>query len=116
MAAPEDGFDQFAPENVAAGVAWLASDLSAGVSGQVLKIQGGLAQIVQNLIVGFRRGKIERVGCRCKQEVLFRLARMKKIARDSSGKPVKCQGAAIVATLRAGPNCAAASAIVPPRQ
>jgi hypothetical protein len=28
-------------------VAWLASDLSEGVNGQVLKIQGGLLQIVQ---------------------------------------------------------------------
>ena len=35
------------PKNVAAGVAWLASDLSDGVTGQVLKIQGGLMQIVQ---------------------------------------------------------------------
>jgi NAD(P)-dependent dehydrogenase (short-subunit alcohol dehydrogenase family) len=35
------------PANVAAGVAWLASDLSEGVTGQVLKIQGGLLQIVQ---------------------------------------------------------------------
>ena len=35
------------PKHVAAGVAWLASDLSEGVSGQVLKIQGGLLQIVQ---------------------------------------------------------------------
>ncbi|MSO79313.1 MAG: SDR family oxidoreductase, partial [Acidimicrobiia bacterium] len=34
------------PANVAAGVAWLASDLSEGVNGQVLKIQGGLLQIV----------------------------------------------------------------------
>jgi hypothetical protein len=35
------------PSNVAAGVGWLASDLSEGVNGQVLKIQGGLLQIVQ---------------------------------------------------------------------
>ena len=43
-----DGIEEkLAPANVAAGVAWLASDLSSGVSGQVLKIQGGLAQIVQ---------------------------------------------------------------------
>ncbi len=34
-------------KHVAAGVGWLASDLSEGVSGQVLKIQGGLLQIVQ---------------------------------------------------------------------
>jgi NAD(P)-dependent dehydrogenase (short-subunit alcohol dehydrogenase family) len=39
--------EQLDPANIAAGVAWLASDLSEGVSGQVLKIQGGLAQIVQ---------------------------------------------------------------------
>jgi len=35
------------PGNVAAAAAWLASDLAAGVSGQVLKVQGGLCQIVQ---------------------------------------------------------------------
>ena len=35
------------PANIAAGVGWLASDLSDGVNGQVLKIQGGMAQIVQ---------------------------------------------------------------------
>jgi NAD(P)-dependent dehydrogenase (short-subunit alcohol dehydrogenase family) len=35
------------PANVASAVAWLASDLAADVSGQVLKVQGGLCQIVQ---------------------------------------------------------------------
>jgi len=35
------------PVNVAAAVGWLASDLSEGVSGQVVKIQGGICQIVQ---------------------------------------------------------------------
>jgi NAD(P)-dependent dehydrogenase (short-subunit alcohol dehydrogenase family) len=43
----EGAVEQLDPANVAAGVAWLASELSAGVSGQVLKIQGGSAQIVQ---------------------------------------------------------------------
>jgi NAD(P)-dependent dehydrogenase (short-subunit alcohol dehydrogenase family) len=47
MAAKEGQFDQFAPENVAAVVGWLASDLSDGVSGQVVKVQGGQAQILQ---------------------------------------------------------------------
>jgi NAD(P)-dependent dehydrogenase (short-subunit alcohol dehydrogenase family) len=47
MAAKAGEFDKFAPENVAAAAAWLASDLSAGVSGQVVKVQGGLVQIVQ---------------------------------------------------------------------
>jgi NAD(P)-dependent dehydrogenase (short-subunit alcohol dehydrogenase family) len=40
-------FDKFAPENAAAGAVWLASPLAAGITGQVLKIQGGLAQIVR---------------------------------------------------------------------
>ncbi len=35
------------PANAAAGVCWLASDLSEGITGQVLKIQGGYAQLVQ---------------------------------------------------------------------
>ncbi len=42
-----DTLDRFAPENVAAVVAWLASDLSEGISGQVIKVQGGLAQVIQ---------------------------------------------------------------------
>jgi NAD(P)-dependent dehydrogenase (short-subunit alcohol dehydrogenase family) len=35
------------PENPAAGAVWLASPLADGISGQVLKISGGVAQIVQ---------------------------------------------------------------------
>jgi NAD(P)-dependent dehydrogenase (short-subunit alcohol dehydrogenase family) len=42
-----DPFDKFAPENVAAVVGWLVSDLSKGVSGQVIKVQGGVAQRMQ---------------------------------------------------------------------
>ena len=45
--ATKGGFDAFAPENAAAGAVWLASPLAEGVTGQVLKIQGGLAQIVR---------------------------------------------------------------------
>src|SRR3954451_5500456 len=37
--------EKLAPENVAAVVAWLASDLSEGISGQVVKVQGGLIQV-----------------------------------------------------------------------
>jgi NAD(P)-dependent dehydrogenase (short-subunit alcohol dehydrogenase family) len=43
----EGELDRFAPENVAAMVAWLASERSAPMSGQVVKVQGGLAQIVR---------------------------------------------------------------------
>jgi NAD(P)-dependent dehydrogenase (short-subunit alcohol dehydrogenase family) len=35
------------PENPAAGAVWLASPLAEGINGQVLKIMGGYAQIVQ---------------------------------------------------------------------
>jgi NAD(P)-dependent dehydrogenase (short-subunit alcohol dehydrogenase family) len=36
------------PENPAAGAVWLASPLADGITGQVLKIMGGYAQIVEN--------------------------------------------------------------------
>jgi len=42
-----DPFDAFAPDNVAALVGWLASDLSNGVTGQVIKVQGGVAQLLR---------------------------------------------------------------------
>jgi NAD(P)-dependent dehydrogenase (short-subunit alcohol dehydrogenase family) len=46
-AAVDHGADpRFAPENAAVGAVWLASSLAAGVSGQVLKIRGGVAQIL----------------------------------------------------------------------
>jgi NAD(P)-dependent dehydrogenase (short-subunit alcohol dehydrogenase family) len=41
----DKGFDAWAPENTAALVAWLASDLSKGVTGQVFIITGGLVQL-----------------------------------------------------------------------
>lgn len=47
MAAKEGEFDKFAPGNVAAAACWLASDLAAGVSGQVVKVQGGVVQMLE---------------------------------------------------------------------
>ncbi len=47
MMEAKGGFDAFAPENAAAGAVWLASPLAEGITGQVLKIQGGVAQIVR---------------------------------------------------------------------
>ena len=41
------GFDTWAPENTAALVAWLASDLSKDVTGQVFIITGGIVQVTQ---------------------------------------------------------------------
>jgi NAD(P)-dependent dehydrogenase (short-subunit alcohol dehydrogenase family) len=45
---PKEGeFDRFAPENISAVVGWLASDLSAGVTGQVVKVMGGQVQLLE---------------------------------------------------------------------
>ncbi len=45
---PKEGeFDRFAPENISAVVAWLASDLSDGVTGQVVKVMGGQVQLLR---------------------------------------------------------------------
>ena len=43
----EGEFDRFAPENISAVVGWLASDLSAGVTGQVVKVMGGHVQLLR---------------------------------------------------------------------
>jgi len=46
MAPPADGsFDYYAPENVSSLVAWLASSLSAHVSGRVFEAEGGKISI-----------------------------------------------------------------------
>ncbi len=47
MKATEGEFDRFAPDNVAAVACWLASPLAADISGQVVKVQGGVVQLVQ---------------------------------------------------------------------
>jgi NAD(P)-dependent dehydrogenase (short-subunit alcohol dehydrogenase family) len=47
--AADDVADQprMAPESAAAGAVWLASPLAEGVNGQVLKVGGGVAEVVQ---------------------------------------------------------------------
>ncbi len=47
MKVQEGDFDRFSPENVAAVACWLVSPLSAGISGQVVKVQGGIVQLLQ---------------------------------------------------------------------
>jgi NAD(P)-dependent dehydrogenase (short-subunit alcohol dehydrogenase family) len=52
MKRPEQGFDHFAPENVAPLVVWLGSTASAGVTGQLFEVEGGKLSIAD----GWRRG------------------------------------------------------------
>jgi len=47
MKADESGFDRFSPANVAAVACWLASDDASGISGQVVKVQGGQLQLLE---------------------------------------------------------------------
>jgi NAD(P)-dependent dehydrogenase (short-subunit alcohol dehydrogenase family) len=47
MSAKEGEFDRFAPENISAVVAWLASHLSAPATGQVVKVMGGQVQLLK---------------------------------------------------------------------
>ena len=47
MNAKEGEFDRFAPENPAAVAVWLASPRAAGITGQVVKVQGGLVQLLR---------------------------------------------------------------------
>ncbi len=45
---PDDtGFDRFDPANVAAVACWLASDDATGITGQVVKVQGGQLQLLE---------------------------------------------------------------------
>jgi NAD(P)-dependent dehydrogenase (short-subunit alcohol dehydrogenase family) len=52
MAAPTEGFDAMAPENVSPLVVWLGSAASAGVTGRVFEVEGGRVTVAE----GWRRG------------------------------------------------------------
>ena len=52
MKKPEEGFDYFAPENVAPLVVWLGSEASQAVNGQMFEVEGGKLSIAD----GWRRG------------------------------------------------------------
>jgi len=48
MAAPSDtGFDVYAPDNIAPLVAWLASPLSAAITGRVFNVHGGRISVLE---------------------------------------------------------------------
>ncbi|MNQ84131.1 putative short-chain type dehydrogenase/reductase [compost metagenome] len=52
MKKPEEGFDHFAPENVAPLVVWLGSEASQGVTGRMFEVEGGKLSIAD----GWRKG------------------------------------------------------------
>jgi len=57
MAAPDSGFDAMAPENVSPLVVWLGSGESAGVTGRVFEVEGGVVSVADGWQHGPRRDK-----------------------------------------------------------
>ncbi len=61
MAAPaDDAFDEMAPENIAPLVVWLGSSESAGVTGRVFEVEGGVISVAD----GWQHGPREDKGAR----------------------------------------------------
>ncbi|MNF25285.1 putative short-chain type dehydrogenase/reductase [compost metagenome] len=60
MKKPEEGFDHFAPENVAPLVVWLGSEASQGVTGRMFEVEGGKLSIAD----GWRKGPEHDKGAR----------------------------------------------------
>ncbi|MFE3037520.1 SDR family oxidoreductase [Streptomyces canus] len=60
MAAPADGFDAMAPENVSPLVVWLGCEASAGVTGRVFEAEGGRITVME----GWRPGPTADRGAR----------------------------------------------------
>ncbi|WP_299726313.1 SDR family oxidoreductase [uncultured Endozoicomonas sp.] len=60
MKKPEDGFDFYAPENVAPLVVWLGSEQSQNVSGRLFEVEGGKISLAD----GWRRGPENDKGAR----------------------------------------------------
>ncbi|MDT7803635.1 MAG: hypothetical protein QOI78_7068 [Actinomycetota bacterium] len=57
MAAPDDGFDAMAPENVSPLVVWLGSEESSSVTGRVFEVDGGRVGLADGWRHGPQRDK-----------------------------------------------------------
>ncbi|MEA5367550.1 SDR family oxidoreductase [Amycolatopsis sp., V23-08] len=57
MAAPDDGFDAMAPENVSPLVVWLGSEASSSVTGRVFEVDGGRVGLADGWRHGPQRDK-----------------------------------------------------------
>ncbi|MFD9697675.1 SDR family oxidoreductase [Lentzea sp. NPDC059081] len=85
MAAPVDGFDAMAPENVSPLVVWLGSEEAGDVSGRMFEVDGGRVCVVH----GWQRGPVVDKGARWLPEELGPVVR-KLVAEDH---PVPVYGA-----------------------
>ncbi|MDX8049671.1 SDR family oxidoreductase [Lentzea sp. BCCO 10_0798] len=82
MAAPEDGFDAMAPENVSPLVVWLGSEEAGDVTGRMFEVDGGRVCVVH----GWQRGPEIDKGERWSPEELGGVVR--KLIADDHPTPV----------------------------
>jgi NAD(P)-dependent dehydrogenase (short-subunit alcohol dehydrogenase family) len=82
MAAPEDGFDAMAPENISPLVVWLGSEEAGDVTGRMFEVDGGRVCVVH----GWQRGPEVDKGERWSPEELGSVVR--KLVADDHPTPV----------------------------
>ena len=82
MAAPEDGFDAMAPENISPLVVWLGSEEAGDVTGRMFEVDGGRVCVVH----GWQRGPEIDKGERWSPEELGSVVR--KLVADDHPTPV----------------------------
>ncbi len=82
MAAPDDGFDAMAPENVSPLVVWLGSEEAGDVTGRMFEVDGGRVCVVH----GWQRGPEIDKGARWSPEELGGVVR--KLVADDHPVPV----------------------------
>ncbi|RDI24595.1 SDR family oxidoreductase [Lentzea flaviverrucosa] len=82
MAAPEDGFDAMAPENISPLVVWLGSEEAGDVTGRMFEVDGGRVCVVH----GWQRGPEVDKGERWSPEELGGVVR--KLVADDHPTPV----------------------------
>jgi NAD(P)-dependent dehydrogenase (short-subunit alcohol dehydrogenase family) len=82
MAAPDDGFDAMAPENVSPLVVWLGSEEAGDVTGRMFEVDGGRVCVVH----GWQRGPEIDKGERWSPEELGTVVR--KLVADDHPVPV----------------------------
>ncbi|NGY63576.1 SDR family oxidoreductase [Lentzea sp. NEAU-D13] len=82
MAAPQDGFDAMAPENISPLVVWLGSEEAGDVTGRMFEVDGGRVCVVH----GWQRGPEVDKGARWSPDELGDVVR--KLVADDHPVPV----------------------------